>query len=306
MARISLIIPTHNRAAMLSRAVESAKGAGTDLEIIVVDDASNDETQSIFRDRKDIIYLRMERNVGQAHARNAGIARSTGEYLVFLDDDDLRLPGSLDTQAKILDNDKNLGFVYGQVLIADPQTCLPTGVIKPSDCPTGDIFWDLLRDNFIYIASVMVRKQHMDAIGGFSSDVLGTEDWDAWLRLAAICKVGAVQEPVAIYRSFSRQTGQTSANRPRMCKAGVRTQEKALRLPRALAKDWETRRELKSNYRDSVWDNLVREGHRSLSQRNLYYAALNYITAIRLHPRRAARLGAMSSFTRSIFSRLRD
>ena len=194
MARISLIIPTHNRAAMLTRAVESAKRAGTDLEIIVVDDASNDETQSIFRDRKDIIYLRMEHNVGQAHARNEGISRSTGEYLVFLDDDDLRLPGSLDTQAEILDNDKNLGFVYGQVLIADPQS-LPTGVIKPSDCPTGDIFWDLLRDNFIYIASVMVRKQHMEAIGRFSSDVLGTEDWDAWLRLAAICKVGAVQEP---------------------------------------------------------------------------------------------------------------
>ena len=119
MSRVSVIIPTHNRAAMLPRAIESAKRAGTDLEIIVVDDASTDETQALFRDRKDLIYLRMEQNVGQARARNAGITRSSGEYIAFLDDDDLRLPNSLDMQATMLAKDRNLGFVYGPVYIGD-------------------------------------------------------------------------------------------------------------------------------------------------------------------------------------------
>ena len=122
MPRVSVIIPTHNRASLLQRAIESAKHAGTDIEIIVVDDASTDETQSTCRGRPDIIYLRMERNVGQARARNAGIVRSTGEYLAFLDDDDLRLPRSLDMQAEILESDKDLGFVYGQVHVGDPKT----------------------------------------------------------------------------------------------------------------------------------------------------------------------------------------
>src|SRR5205085_1410647 len=84
MGRVSVIIPTHNRAAMLRRAIDSAKLAGTDLEIIVVDDASTDETESICRSMTEVVYLQMDRNVGQARARNEGIRRSTGEYIAFL------------------------------------------------------------------------------------------------------------------------------------------------------------------------------------------------------------------------------
>ena len=232
-ARISVIIPTHNRPAMLPYAIESAQNAGTDIEIIVVDDASFDETQSICVDRKDIVYVRMERNVGQAQARNAGLAKSTGEFVAFLDDDDLRLPGSLDTQARLLACNENLGFVYGQVHIGDTETCRPTGEIRPKSCPAGDIFWQLVRGNFIYCPSVLVRRSKMEAIGPFSSDVLGTEDWDAWLRLAANSGAAAVQQPVAIYRDFSRASGQTSSNRPKMCLSSARTQARALRSPRA-------------------------------------------------------------------------
>ncbi|MGA8755867.1 MAG: glycosyltransferase family A protein [Stellaceae bacterium] len=305
MSRVSVIIPTHNRAAMLPRAIESAKRAGTDLEIIVVDDASTDETQALFRDRKDLIYLRMEQNVGQARARNAGITRSSGEYIAFLDDDDLRLPNSLDMQATMLAKDRNLGFVYGPVYIGDSKTCLPTGEIRPKNYPTGDIFWSLVTGNTIYIASVLVRRRHIEAIGLFAPEVLGTEDWDAWLRLAAISTVDAVQQPVAIYRYSNRQSGQTSSNLPKMMRSSVRTQVRALRSPRALTVDQAARQEIRSTFKDVVWDRLVDEGNTALLQRDMCYAAMNYFTAIQLHPRRAARFAAIKNFTRSILSEAR-
>lgn len=290
---------------MLQRAIESAKHAGRDVEIIVVDDASTDETQLICHGMTEIVYLRMERNVGQARARNAGIKKSTAEYIAFLDDDDLRMPKSLDAQADMLVNDEELGFVYGQVHVGDSEACLPTGEVRPHHCPTGDIFWQLVKGNFIYVPSVMVRRRHFEAIGLFASDVLGTEDWDAWLRLAAIYRVEAVREPVAIYRDFSRRSGQTSSYQPNMCKSAARTVAKALRSPRALATNRETLRKIETDCIAALWDILIKEGHSSLSEGGIYYAAMNYITAIRLDPKRAVRLGAITHFTRSILSILR-
>ena len=234
----------------------------------------------------------MQRNVGQARARNAGIASSTGKYLAFLDDDDLRLPQSLDIQAKMLASDKNLGLVYGRLQIANSETCVPTGEIRPSHCPTGDIFWRLVEGNFIYIPSVLVRRRQMEEIGLFSPDALGSEDWDAWLRLAAISRVGAVQEPVAVYRDFSRKSGQTSSNRPRVCKSAARTQARTLHSPRATIAPPAMRRQIRAKFMDGLWGSLIREGNKSLSERDIQYAALNYLTAIHLHPRGAARFGA--------------
>jgi glycosyltransferase involved in cell wall biosynthesis len=300
MAKVSVIIPTRNRAAMLRRAVDSAKKAGQSVEVIVVDDASTDDTSLVCRELTGIVYVRLPRNVGQARARNVGITKSTGEFIAFLDDDDVRIPGSLDQQSEILFRDRSLGFVYGQVEISDPTTDSLTGEIRPNTCPTGDLFWQLLKQNFIYMPSVLVRREHIFQIGLFAHDVLGTEDWDAWLRIAAIAPVGAVQESVAIYRDFSRYSGQTSSNRPKMIKASLRTQERALRLPRALDVSREQRRKLRSEFLDGSWDALIREGDISWSEGNLRYAASNYITAMRLHPARAARLGIVKRFVRSM------
>src|SRR5688572_10955142 len=90
MARISVIIPTHSRPHLLPRAVESALAAGTDVEVVVVDDASTDETAEACRALKGIRYIRLAHNQGVAGARNVGVLSSTAEYIAFLDDDDLR------------------------------------------------------------------------------------------------------------------------------------------------------------------------------------------------------------------------
>ena len=102
MPRVSVIIPTHDRPARLPQAVASARAAGRDVQIIVVDDASSDETANVCRMLAGIHYVRVERNQGVAGARNIGLIASRGEFITFLDDDDLRLPKSLDDQIELL------------------------------------------------------------------------------------------------------------------------------------------------------------------------------------------------------------
>ena len=108
--KISVVIPTYNRARLLPRAIESAQNAGLDLEVIVVDDCSSDETPEVCASISDIRYVRLQTNGGLANARNAGIAESSCEFVAFLDDDDLRLPGSLDKQLHALRADDRIAF----------------------------------------------------------------------------------------------------------------------------------------------------------------------------------------------------
>src|SRR5262245_10431222 len=103
MALTSIIIPTHDRPVLLQRAVASARRAGTEVEIVVVDDGSIDDTSEVCASLADIVYIRLEPCRGVGSARAAGIAGSSGTYISFLDDDDARLPGSIDRQVAILE-----------------------------------------------------------------------------------------------------------------------------------------------------------------------------------------------------------
>src|ERR1044071_9505084 len=114
MPRSSIIMAPHSRPQLLPRAVESARAAGIDVEVIVIDDASMDETAGVCRALKGIKYLRVERNQRVAGARNIGLVASKGEYISFLDDDDMRLPGSLALQIELLARNPDAALVYGQ------------------------------------------------------------------------------------------------------------------------------------------------------------------------------------------------
>src|SRR4029079_16554818 len=140
MSVTSIIVTTHNRPHLLVRAIESARLAGSDIEIIVVDDASLDQTQTICRTLPDIKYVRLERNQRVAGARNIGLLVSSGEYVTFLDDDDLRLPGTLNEQVEFLRANPDAGLVYGQAIVRDESS----ERVYPLDCPQGDVFWQLL------------------------------------------------------------------------------------------------------------------------------------------------------------------
>src|SRR5688500_18360587 len=119
MPRVSVIIPTFNRPRLLPRCVESALAAGESVEVIVVDDASTDETAEVCRGLGRARHVRLEHNQGVAGARNVGLLASTAEYVGFLDDDDLRVPGSLDAQLALLEAAPEAAFVAGGVVLAD-------------------------------------------------------------------------------------------------------------------------------------------------------------------------------------------
>src|SRR5438067_2932101 len=196
MPGISVIIPTHNRPDLLPQAVASARAAGTDVEIIVVDDASTDGTATACQKLTGIKYVRIERNQGVAGARNVGVLESTGKYLAFLDDDDLRLAGSLDLQADVLDRNPEAGFVCGAMIMADRNYKATGEIIRPRH-PAGDVFWHLLELDFpVMPLAVLIRKDCLLRVGLLDRTINSIDDWDIFTRIAELYPVITIQEAV--------------------------------------------------------------------------------------------------------------
>jgi glycosyltransferase involved in cell wall biosynthesis len=292
MAKVSIIIPTYNRAAMLPQAIESAKNAGGNPEVIVVDNGSTDETPEVCSTISGIRYIRLDPNVKQARARNAGIEISTGEFLLFLDDDDILLPGSLDARVSLLESDPSLGFVYGPVLIGDAKNCIPTGLIAPVPCLEGDLFWSLLDRPVIYLHSVLARKKLIEEVGRFNPEVVGSEDWMLLINLAERGRVRAVAEPVGVYRMFERQTGQTSSNRLQICRMMAIVHARGLALPRALQAPITKRKQVHQQLLDMLSMELITEARADFSRGWFRSAFRHFAGALEINPRRAFTLRA--------------
>ena len=293
MPKISVVIPTYNRARLLPRAIESAWNAGSDLEVIVVDDCSIDDTSEVCASTSGIRYVRMQTNGGLANARNAGIAESSCEFVAFLDDDDLRLPGSLDKQLAAISSDERIAFCYGQALIGDARRQLPTGEIYPLRCPQGDIFWELLADNFIPMPSVLARKSSLVKEGGFNTSLKLIEDWDMWLRLSERHLVAAVEEPVAIHRKAVAESEQMCSNAAEICKQALRVQQMALDRPRARASESAKRRQVRKKFRDRAYEILMTEATNSIHEGKPQSARSNILDAFRFRPFRTVASGRL-------------
>ncbi|MBV9927203.1 MAG: glycosyltransferase family 2 protein [Acidobacteria bacterium] len=259
MARVSVIIATRNRCALLPRAVESARHAGAEVEIVVVDDASDDGTREVCEAWLDVRYIRARRRLGPGGARNVGIVAGTSEYVSFLDDDDVRLPGSLDAQVGLLEARPDSGMVYGRVLYGDEE-CRPGDGFYPERCPQGDIFRELLSWNFIPCPSVVFRRSCLRRVGLLDEEAFGLEDWDLWVRIAELYPVLAVEEAVAVWRRPSPESGQFTSRPERMHRVARRLHaEKWLRLPRPAALGGGERRRLNAAFAERAAGQLVAE-----------------------------------------------
>jgi glycosyltransferase involved in cell wall biosynthesis len=210
MYRLTVIITTYNRRQLLPKAIESVRDCGDDVEVIVVDDASTDDTRNYCEGLSGIRYIRQEKNKGTAAARNRGIAESRAPYVAFLDDDDWRLPGTFQPQVEVLEKNKNCAVVYGKVYYANQDQTLSGHSNLQVPTPAGDVLLELLQRNFITLSSVVARKQSMIDAGLFddSRNMLGLEDWDLWLRLSARHSIQGINEPVAVYRKPEINSGQ--------------------------------------------------------------------------------------------------
>ena len=290
---LSVVITTYNRSHLLPRAIESAQNAGTNLEVIVVDDCSSDDTPEVCAQIPGIRYVRLSANRGLANARNVGIAESSSEFVAFLDDDDLRLPGSLDKQLRAITADERIALCYGQTLIGDARRQLPTGEIYPLKCPQGDIFWDLLEDNFIPMPTVLARKSSLLKAGCFNTDLSIIADWDMWLRLCEHFLVAAVEEPIAIYRKAIAESGQMCSNSAALCKEALRVQQMALDRPRAQTSARTKRRYVRRKLRDRIYEILMTEATNSIHEGNAKSARANILNAFRFRPFRTVASGRL-------------
>jgi len=289
MPKVSVIIPTHSRPQLLLRAVESARAAETNTEIIVVDDASSDETAIVCRNLTGIKYVRLERNQGVAGARNVGILESTGQYIAFLDDDDRRLPGSLDLQLKALEENPDAAFCCGAMVMAD-QDYQPTGeVIRPRHFGP-DIFWELLELDFpIMPLCTLIRKDCLLAVGLLNRRLNGIDDWDIFTRLAEVYPVIVLDEPMGIYRQPKPRSGQGSSSQARQLRCAARHQLSLLKLPRALAAKSSQRRSIRKRALNRIADTLLLRAIGLFASGEIAAACENMLTALQLNPSRAMR-----------------
>lgn len=289
MARVSLIIPTFERPHMLRRCVESALAAGDGVEVIVVDDASADATAEVCRGLGGVTCVRLERNQGVAGARNAGLLASKSEYVAFLDDDDLRLPGSLDLQLALIEAAPDAAFVAGGVLLAD-QNLVPNGVAAVPGARNGDVFWQVVELGVHLVpSSVVVRRECLLEVGLFDRRIPGIDDWDMWARLAESRPAVLDDRPVCVYRSPAPDSGQGSSAFGRHMLAAVRHQSRLLSLPRARSAPAALRRSARRNARRRVADTLSWRAAEQLPRGAFRFAAESFLAALRISPLRAAR-----------------
>ena len=200
MSKVSVIIPAYNQGQYLAAAVQTALDQTCpDVEVIIVDDGSTDDTAVIAQSFSDprVCYVYQE-NRGLSGARNTGIRHASGDYLTFLDSDDLFLLDKVAILLGEMQKRPSLGFIAGQSIPID-ENGGPIG--KQFDKGLPDSLPDLLLGNPLHVGSVLLRREWQEQVGFFDETLRSYEDWDMWLRLAvAGCEMGWVDQPVSLYR----------------------------------------------------------------------------------------------------------
>jgi len=306
MATVSIIITTHQRPDRLPAAIVSAQSASQDVEVIVVDDASTDETADLCASIKGIRYVRVERNQGVAGARNIGLVASRGEFISFLDDDDLRLPNSLDEQIEALSHAPEAMLCYAQAIPEDAGGKRQTPF--PEHCLQGDIFWELLAQNFIPCTSVVFRRSCIGRVGLLDHHRNRIDDWDLWLRIAEIFPVVGLSKPVVIWRQPTPTSAQGSSNTVELIAlATTHFRHNCLRMPRVAQASRRERQQAWRAFSINFAEHLAWEAFRGLCDHKLGRAFASTRTLLRLHPdavlrvpRRWMRFSTINALTRGL------
>ena len=197
--RVSIIIPTFNRAGTIAKSVESVLNQSfSDFELIIVDDGSTDNTEGVVKSLADdrIRYIRQKTNSGGCAARNLGIQQARASLIAFQDSDDVWMPDKLSKQLMALDDPaSSAGVVYSGFLHirGDKSMYLPDSRIDQKD---GWIHDQLITGNFVALPSVMVRSECLDQSGLFDESLSRLQDWDLFLRLSKVCEFKCIDEPL--------------------------------------------------------------------------------------------------------------
>ncbi len=193
--KVSVIIPTYNRKHTLGRAIESIISQTIKpLEIIIVDDGSNDGTREWIKQEYPFIKYLNQNNSGVSASRNRGIFSANGNWIAFLDSDDEWIPEKLERQLSILSSDKKAVFCHTNEIWIRNGTRV--NQMRKHQKYGGYIFEKCLDMCRISPSSSIIKKEVFDHIGYFDESLIVCEDYDLWLRIAAHYKILFLDQPL--------------------------------------------------------------------------------------------------------------
>ena len=197
--QVSVIIPTYNRAWVIKEAIDSVLTQDyTEFELIVVDDGSTDQTFDVLESYRNDIKVLSQKNKGVSAARNRGIAEASGNFIAFLDSDDLWLSQKLSVQIDFFNQTPDaLICQTEEVWIRNGLRVNPK---KRHKKPSGMIFKPSLRLCLVSPSAVMIRRHLLDRVGRFDETLPACEDYDLWLRISCRFPIYLIDTPLIIKR----------------------------------------------------------------------------------------------------------
>lgn len=212
VARVDVVVPCYNYAHLLQECVESVLSQeGVDVRVLILDDASTDDTQAVGEDLSDrdkrVVYRRHKVNLGHIATYNEGIAWADRDFFLLLSADDYLLPGALRGSAQLMLDQPCIGFTFGNAIIAQPdgttQRFNPRGTsnVKSSFVYSGREFIRLCgATNIVPTPTAVTRTALQKYVGGYRKELPHAGDMEMWFRLASYANVGFVNKDHAVYR----------------------------------------------------------------------------------------------------------
>lgn len=218
MPQVSIIIPVYNGEKTIQKTIESVlQQTFTDFEILVINDGSTDTTLDILSKIIDPrIQIFSYPNSRQAASRNRGLERAKGDYIAFLDADDLWTTDKLELQIKALQSHPDAAFAYSWTDYIDETGNL----LHPGRHITinGNVYADLIVNNFVENGSnPLIRREVFDRVGVFDESLPPAEDWDMWLRIAELYQFVAVPAAQVLYRVTATSSSLNIAKQEQQC-----------------------------------------------------------------------------------------
>jgi glycosyltransferase involved in cell wall biosynthesis len=208
---VSVIIPTYNYGSFIGEALKSVfEQTFQDFEIIVVDDGSTDKTRELVGSFGEKVRYFYQAQQGPARARNKGITESRGEFIAFLDADDVWLPTKLEKQIRLFKENPRLGMALTDNFLFDEAGIYREYVNKKGYLITGDVVANIFINSGVVTPTVVVRREVFDKVGLFEENLYIAEDDNMWIRIAAEYEVDIVDESLAKIRDHRGRTMRVS------------------------------------------------------------------------------------------------
>lgn len=244
MPRFSIVIPVFNRADLVERTLESIYAQTfTDYEVIAVDDGSSDHSVQVLRRHEPRVRVLAEPNRGVSATRNAGVRASRGEYIAFLDSDDLWFPWTLEVIDRALRDHGNPAWLAGGVTHFVDESEFAAQKHANSDPPRVITFADYLSSwqgrPDLCVGAVAIRRDAYDAAGGFTELRMNAEDTELWIKLGTAKGHVRVIAPLLLAVRRGHTSSITNLGNGRKGLAHLVEQERAGAYPGGEARKWE-------------------------------------------------------------------